>query len=311
MATKSALKRKLRELSRHREIVRVPRPEADNLAKARQLGEQIAEVLMNGQFAALSAEQRVSLHNGLCKSLGLNPLTKPFDYIQLNGKWIIYANKSCAEQLRKIHGVSVISHEVTTDKDLICATVQVQDKTGRTDFATGCVPLPTGPTDRANAIMKASTKAKRRATLSICGLGFVDESELDTVEVTGGFTPQGREWRYESIEQEAAHNPSLKRYIESETHTPAQQEVIARRLEELKSSAKPETPQPSPTIPSEPLDKYHDVKMLLAEADTAEKLNALCEALRDGVNDENIKAFVRARAGALRLTWDGKARQWK
>jgi len=125
------------------------------------------------------------------------------------------------------------------------------------------------------------------------------------------FTQAGRVIEYETPEQEAEHNPSLKRYIESETHTPAQQEVIARRLEELKSSAKPETPQPSPTIPSEPLDKYHDVKMLLAEADTAEKMNALCEALRDGVNDENIKAFVRARAGALRLTWDGKARQWK
>ena len=31
---------------------------------------------------------------------------------------------------------------------------------------------------RANAILKAVTKAKRRATLSICGLGWLDESEV-------------------------------------------------------------------------------------------------------------------------------------
>jgi hypothetical protein len=31
---------------------------------------------------------------------------------------------------------------------------------------------------RANAMMKAETKAKRRATLAICGLGMLDESEM-------------------------------------------------------------------------------------------------------------------------------------
>jgi len=35
--------------------------------------------------------------------------------------------------------------------------------------------------DRANAIMKAETKAKRRVTLSICGLGFLDESEIENI----------------------------------------------------------------------------------------------------------------------------------
>ena len=36
----------------------------------------------------------------------------------------------------------------------------------------------------ANAIMKTETKAKRRATLSICGLGFLDESEIETIPRT-------------------------------------------------------------------------------------------------------------------------------
>jgi hypothetical protein len=33
----------------------------------------------------------------------------------------------------------------------------------------------------ANALMKAETKAKRRATLSICGLGMLDETEVEDV----------------------------------------------------------------------------------------------------------------------------------
>jgi hypothetical protein len=34
---------------------------------------------------------------------------------------------------------------------------------------------------RANTIMKAVTKAKRRVTLSISGLGFLDETEVETI----------------------------------------------------------------------------------------------------------------------------------
>ena len=33
----------------------------------------------------------------------------------------------------------------------------------------------------ANAFMKAETKAKRRGTLSICGLGMLDESEIASI----------------------------------------------------------------------------------------------------------------------------------
>ena len=32
-----------------------------------------------------------------------------------------------------------------------------------------------------NAKLKAITKAKRRVTLSICGLGFLDETEIETI----------------------------------------------------------------------------------------------------------------------------------
>ena len=52
----------------------------------------------------------------------------------------------------------------------------------RTDEAIGAVPLAGLRGEAlANAFMKAETKSKRRVTLSICGLGFTDESEVDSI----------------------------------------------------------------------------------------------------------------------------------
>jgi len=65
---------------------------------------------------------------------------------------------------------------------LYIVTAYVEDGKGRQDASTGavCIKNLKGD-DLANAIMKAETKAKRRATLSICGLGILDESETDTI----------------------------------------------------------------------------------------------------------------------------------
>jgi len=40
----------------------------------------------------------------------------------------------------------------------------------------------------ANALMKAETKAKRRVTLSICGLGMLDETEIGSIPTAGNVT---------------------------------------------------------------------------------------------------------------------------
>ncbi len=53
---------------------------------------------------------------------------------------------------------------------------------GREDEAIGAVSVRGLSGDAlANAIMKAETKAKRRVTLSIVGLGWTDESEVDSI----------------------------------------------------------------------------------------------------------------------------------
>lgn len=142
----------------------------------------IESVLIGGDLSKLTPEQRVSYYNRMCETLGLNPLTKPFAYLTLNGKLILYALKDATEQLRKVHGVSIT--EVTSQRfdDVFVVTAKAQDREGRTDAATGAVAIGNlkGET-LANALMKAETKAKRRATLSICGLGMLDETEADTI----------------------------------------------------------------------------------------------------------------------------------
>ena len=139
-------------------------------------------VLVRGDLAKLSPAERNIYYMEICKSLGLNPLTRPFEYIQLNGKLTLYAKRDCADQLRKIRGISieVVSREF--DADLLTVHVRATDSTGRKDEDYGVVTMGTLKGEaRANAILKCITKAKRRVTLSICGLGLLDETEVEDI----------------------------------------------------------------------------------------------------------------------------------
>lgn len=162
-------------------------------------------VIAHGDLARLSPADRVRYYMRTCESLGLNPLTKPFEYIELNGKLTLYATRTTTDQLRKIHGVALTIVARETISDIYIVTVRATTPDGRTDESTGAVPLvrergewkssgsgkryfaadgtyeQLPPTERANAYMKAESKAKRRATLSICGLGWVDETEIETI----------------------------------------------------------------------------------------------------------------------------------
>lgn len=155
---------------------------ATAIVQQASLAEQIETVLLTGDLSKLTAEQRMNYFKQVCASLGLNPLTKPFEYIVLNGKMVLYAKRDATEQLRKIHKVSVTSLSSQRVEDVYVVTATVQDSTGRTDSSTGAVCIGTAKGEAlANVLMKAETKAKRRATLSICGLGMLDESEVGSV----------------------------------------------------------------------------------------------------------------------------------
>lgn len=145
----------------------------------------VEQAVTAGNLAMLNPEQRLFYYNQVCASAGLNPLTRPFDFITLNGKLVLYAKKDATDQLRKIHKVSItkIEREIVGDKgqEQLIVTAHAKDDQGKEDCDVGALPLPVAGEPRSNAIMKGITKAKRRVTLSICGLGLLDESELETI----------------------------------------------------------------------------------------------------------------------------------
>ena len=139
-------------------------------------------VLLAGDLSKLSAPDRLFYYTKVCESVGLNPLTRPFDYLTLNGKVVLYAKRDATDQLRKIHGVSVTIKARENIEGVYVVTANARDKTGREDESTGAVNIGGLKSDAlANALMKAETKAKRRVTLSICGLGMLDETEIETI----------------------------------------------------------------------------------------------------------------------------------
>jgi hypothetical protein len=122
-------------------------------------------------------------YHKVCESIGLNPFTKPFEYIRLNGKEVLYAKKDAAEQLRKNNNISIEIKSRETVGDVYIVVASARDQEGRTDESLGAINLTGLKGDAlANAFMKAETKAKRRVTLSISGLGFLDESEIETIK---------------------------------------------------------------------------------------------------------------------------------
>jgi hypothetical protein len=141
----------------------------------------IEQVVIGGDLSKLAAAQRVAYYKSVCESIGLNPLTRPFDYITLNGKLTLYAKKDATDQLRRIHGISMGKPDITFQDDLIVVAISARNKDGREDSDVGIVKKSDMRGDVANATMKAVTKAKRRVTLSLCGLGWLDETEVETI----------------------------------------------------------------------------------------------------------------------------------
>ena len=60
----------------------------------------IEKVIIGGDLSKLSPQERTSYYMSVCESLILNPLTKPFEYINLNGKLTLYATRRNLESGR-------------------------------------------------------------------------------------------------------------------------------------------------------------------------------------------------------------------
>ena len=146
-------------------------------------GNALEQFIVRGDLSVLTPDDKAKHYLWVCERVGLDPATKPFEYLKLNGREVLYCKREGTDQLRKVHSVAVqiTNRERVDDVYVVSAKATLPD--GRIDESQGAVTIGNLKGDAlANAIMKAETKAKRRVTLSIIGLGMLDESELDTVQ---------------------------------------------------------------------------------------------------------------------------------
>ena len=165
----------------------------------------LEKVIIGGDLASLAPSERLEYYAAVCRSAGLNPLTKPFEYISLDGRLTLYALKGATDQIRSNKKISVQIVKRERENELYIVTARAKLPDGREDESIAVVPLtredgewketkngkryfdrngrqvPLAGADLANALMKCETKSKRRVTLSIAGLGLLDETELETV----------------------------------------------------------------------------------------------------------------------------------
>lgn len=144
--------------------------------------EIVASLVLNGDISKLTQPQKLQYYKGYCERLGLDPLTQPFKILKLSGREVLYCDRSGGQQLSKLHNVSheIKSREKMDDLYVVVCRASLPD--GRFSESVGAVNIGGLKGDNlANAMMKGETKAKRRATLDLLGLGILDETETITI----------------------------------------------------------------------------------------------------------------------------------
>jgi len=166
-----------------------PDPGVPEVIETPTLEEVQSALLLHGDYGKLSPAQRNVLLLKLCETHGLDPLTKPFMYIAVDGRKILYASRSAADGIAKNKGLSEIGHEFVETPSGTIVIVKVatpewlesDGKRGR--MKEGFSAIPSGATGSGwvNAVKKAHTQANRRAILALEAPGFMDESEISDI----------------------------------------------------------------------------------------------------------------------------------
>ena len=147
-----------------------------------ELSSGVTKVILYGDTSKLTETQKIQYYTSRCEAAGLDPRTQPFAFIKVQGKEILYALKTATDQLSAIHGIRCEILSQTTEDGVRVVTVRATTRDGRMTEEIGAVPIEGLKGEaRSNALMKCSSKAKRRAILCVCGLGMLDETEVSSI----------------------------------------------------------------------------------------------------------------------------------
>lgn len=210
------------------------------------------DIMTKGSLSNLTIKERADFLANMAMSLGLNPLTKPVDLIKNDkGELIVYYNRGTTDQLRAKHRVNLLVLEkYNPTPNTYAVLVRATLPNGRQDESTGVVVLAAGmePAAQANAIMRAETKAKRRATLSILGLAMLDESEMDTLPL---FQAQMNAPRTLAAPEQTG-GLAVQRATPAEIVLPEGSQAAEEPLEEMARMAVPNPAPPKQAVPTYP-----------------------------------------------------------
>ena len=174
----------------------------------------INKAVMLGDMKKMDGAMRLDFYRAVCLSVGLNPLTQPFTPLERQDKTVwLYANATATQQLGKLHQVGFRElrrvHETVGGEPLYRVEVVAFTPDGRSVPSQAVVSLTKKKKEQrgtwpdgnpkfvdaldadgepllvplrgealANALMRADTKALRRATLALIGLGWI-QSEFE------------------------------------------------------------------------------------------------------------------------------------
>ena len=159
---------------------------------------------------ALTMAEREATLAGLSRALGLNPLTNAVRFIALQGGEALYVTRQGTDQIAarlRINRETIVGPEIRDIGGVKLVFCQVRasepGRDGRSDVATATIPLK----DPANDLMKCETKAKRRAVLSLVGLGLLTEDDAEGALASDGAAPQS-----------ASHTDATTAWLEDLAH---------------------------------------------------------------------------------------------
>lgn len=232
-------------------------------------GELLEKVILGNDLSGLTSLEKVNYVKSICDSVGLNPVTRPIQIMKFQGKEVPYFSKDATEQLRKLNKVSITKIEKDSFEGVYVVTAYARTPDGREDSSTGVLATSGLKGDAlANAMMKAETKAKRRVTLSICGLGFIDECEVDSIKGATKVTVKSDEpplleaKQNDDFDQLKIDYPTWEFHIEACANLNQLKEIY----EELKASEMKKLPD----LYKQLIKKIEDARLKFINGDTGE-----------------------------------------
>lgn len=154
----------------------------------------VQQYIIKQDISALSKPMQVAFYVAECKRLRVDPASHPIDLLKdKEGRLKPYYNSECATQMENDRNVSCtpVNQGFLTDEDdrFYFAEVKATGPDGRSKTRKGIISVKgLKGQEKANAMMKAETKANRRATLALLGMSTADEGDGQVISAQKFFS---------------------------------------------------------------------------------------------------------------------------